>query len=319
MWPPQDELARHDGACVRSPLRHSLTHSECARSLAYRAPSPAPPWRASRLSGQNPFLARHEQFDRVGSTNDVVRDWLAAGDPEVCLAVAREQTAGRGRSGRTWFAPRDAALLLSLGFRPTWLAPDRVWQLAAIVSLAMADAAGAVTGLPDDVIWLKWPNDLVVERDGTILKVGGVLGETEGLGTADPRAIVGIGINTDWRADDFPPELAPTMTSLRALCADPNLDVIGLLAVFIERLGERFEVLRTGRFDAAGWSSRQVTTARTIQLEGAAGVDVVEALGVDAQTGALVVADPGVANGQRQVLVGEVRRVRLAGSVTASV
>ena len=87
------------------------------------------------------FLARQEQFAVVGSTNDVVRDWLAAGTPEVCLAVADEQTAGRGREGRTWVAPAGGALLLSLGFRPTWLAPDRVWRLAATASLAMAEAA----------------------------------------------------------------------------------------------------------------------------------------------------------------------------------
>ena len=67
------------------------------------------------------FLARREQFDRVGSTNDVVRSWLAAGTAEVCLAIADEQTAGRGRAGRAWLAPPGAGLLLSLGFRPTWL------------------------------------------------------------------------------------------------------------------------------------------------------------------------------------------------------
>ena len=58
------------------------------------------------------FLARQEQFAVVGSTNDVVRGWLAAGTPEVCLAVADEQTAGRGREGRTWVAPAGDALLL---------------------------------------------------------------------------------------------------------------------------------------------------------------------------------------------------------------
>ncbi len=68
------------------------------------------------------FLARSERFAEVGSTNDVVRDWLADGTPEVCLAIADEQSAGRGRDGRTWVAPPGAALLLSLGFRPTWLA-----------------------------------------------------------------------------------------------------------------------------------------------------------------------------------------------------
>jgi len=126
---------------------------------------------------QTPFLARQEHFAVVGSTNDVVRGWLAAGEPEVCLAVAEEQSAGRGREGRTWSAPAGRALLMSLGFRPTWLAPDRVWRLAAVTSLAMADAAEAVADLPAGSVRLKWPNDLVVEVDGVgIRKLAGVLG-----------------------------------------------------------------------------------------------------------------------------------------------
>jgi BirA family transcriptional regulator, biotin operon repressor / biotin---[acetyl-CoA-carboxylase] ligase len=267
-----------------------------------------------------PYLARTEQFDRVGSTNDVVRDWLATGQSEVCLATAREQTAGRGRSGRTWQAPRDAALLLSLGFRPTWLPPDRAWQLAAVVSLAMADAAASVGGLTDDTIGLKWPNDLVVEADGRGLrKIGGVLGETEGLGTADPRVIVGIGINTDWREEAFPPELATSMTSLRETAPGRDVNFTGLLGAFVERLVDRLQALRAGRFDGADWSARQVTTGRAIQLERPDGTAVVHALGVDANTGALVVADADAASGERQVLVGEITHVRLSPPVAVRV
>jgi BirA family biotin operon repressor/biotin-[acetyl-CoA-carboxylase] ligase len=265
------------------------------------------------------LLARTEWFDRVGSTNDVVRDWLDQGTGEVCLAVAGEQTAGRGRSGRAWVAPRGAALLASLGFRPTWLPPDRVWQLGAIVSLAMADAATSVAGLAAGVIQLKWPNDLVVESaDGRLRKLGGVLGETDGLGTKDPRAIVGIGLNTDWPADRFPIELAGSMTSLRAV-AGGSASFTPLLASFVEVLGTRFEKLRAGRFDATAWSERQVTTGRAIRLERPDGVEDVDALGVDVTTGALVVADLGRADGRRQVFVGEIRRVRLAPPITASV
>ena len=138
------------------------------------------------------FLARRERFASVGSTNDVVRDWLAEGTPEVCLAVADEQTAGRGRDGRRWVAPRGAALLLSLGFRPDWLPPERVWRLAATAALAMADAAEEVAGLADGAVRLKWPNDLVIETAGEgARKLAGVLGETDGLGTDDPRVVVG--------------------------------------------------------------------------------------------------------------------------------
>src|SRR5438046_9118589 len=90
------------------------------------------------------WLARLERFDVVGSTNDIVMGWLRDGTPEVCVAIAGEQQAGRGRSGRSWMAPPGAALLLSAGFRPTWLAPEQAWRLGAIVSLALAASAAEV-------------------------------------------------------------------------------------------------------------------------------------------------------------------------------
>ena len=260
-----------------------------------------------------PFLARQEQFAVVGSTNDVVRGWLAAGTPEVCLAVADEQTAGRGRDGRTWIAPSGGALLLSLGFRPTWTAADRVWRLAAVVSLAMAGAVEEVAGLPIGTVRLKWPNDLVVEgAPGAVRKLAGVLGETDGLGGPDPRAIIGIGLNTDWAPAAFPPELAGSMTSLRELSAGGETDHTAVLDAFLPRLEAGIETLRADRFDAAAWAARQLTTGRDVELvapDGAA--TTVRALGVDGTTGALVVADGTAASGGRQVLVGEIRHVRL--------
>ena len=128
------------------------------------------------------WLSHRERFDVVSSTNDVVRSWLAEGTPEVCLAVADAQTAGRGRDGRTWTAPSGGALLLSLGFRPTWLRPDQVWRLAAVVSIAMAEAGEEIASLPSETIALKWPNDLVVEAGDGVLKLAGVLGETDDIG-----------------------------------------------------------------------------------------------------------------------------------------
>jgi BirA family biotin operon repressor/biotin-[acetyl-CoA-carboxylase] ligase len=280
-----------------------------------------------------PFLAHREHFATIGSTNDVVRRWLADGTPEVCLATAGEQTAGRGRNGRTWTAPPGAALLLSLGFRPTWLEPDRAWRLAAIVSLAMADAAEGVAGLPDRTIGLKWPNDLVVEVGGPwaplrgeltperaralragpvdVRKLGGVLGETDGLGTADPRAVVGIGVNADWPAAAFPLELAGPggMTSLREASGGRPIDRDALLEAFLTRLEVRVELLREGRFDAADWADRQLTNDRPVRLELPDGSsEVVRALGVDALSGALVVMGPD--GRERHILSGEIRHAR---------
>jgi BirA family transcriptional regulator, biotin operon repressor / biotin---[acetyl-CoA-carboxylase] ligase len=287
---------------------------------------------------QTPFLARQEHFAVVGSTNDIVRGWLAAGEPEVCLAVADEQSAGRGREGRTWSAPAGGALLLSLGFRPTWLAPDRVWRLAAATSLAMADAAEAVAGLADRSIRLKWPNDLVLESSDVWLeeaspspstsegsgsarrlelhKLAGVLGETDGLGGDDPRAVIGIGINADWPAAEFPPELADTMTSVHEASGGRSIETTHLLEAFLGRLEIGIEALRAGRFDAADWLDRQLTIDRRIRLVGHDGnEEIVRALRADPESGALIVADERAASGERAVVSGEIRHVRLDGAV----
>ena len=261
------------------------------------------------------FLSRSERFGTVASTNDIVRDWLASGTPEVCMAVADEQTAGRGRDGRTWVAPPGAGLLLSVGFRPTWLAPDRVWRLAATVSLAMAAAAEVTAGLPEGSIGLKWPNDLVDGRDGPFRKLGGVLGETEGLGTDDPRVVVGIGLNADWRRADFPTGLAAAMTSLRAMTHDEPIDAGTLLDAFVDRLGVSVGLLRGGTFDDRGWIDRQVTTGRGIELVDHDGtIRHLTAVGVDAETGALRIADPAEPGGERSIVVGEIRHVRMLGA-----
>ncbi|MEX2010665.1 MAG: biotin--[acetyl-CoA-carboxylase] ligase [Chloroflexota bacterium] len=260
------------------------------------------------------FLSRQEHFPLVESTNDVVRGWLADGTPEVCLAVADEQSAGRGREGRSWQAPSGAALLASLGFRPTWLPAEQAWRLAAITSLAMAEAAEEVAELKAGTIRLKWPNDLIVEREGRPLKVAGVLGETDGLGSADPRVVVGIGINADWAAADFPAELRTSMTSLRETGGGRPIDRTRLLAAFTHRLETRVEALREGRFDAAGWAGRQATTGRTVTIETPGGRrEEAAAIEVDPATGALIVA--GSDGSDRSIVSAEIVHVRLVGGV----
>ena len=294
------------------------------------------------------FLARQERFERIGSTNDAVRAWLDAGTPEVCLAVADEQTAGRGRAGRTWTAPPGAALLLSIGFRPAWLAPGHAWRLAAVVSLAMADTAEDVAGLRTGAVRLKWPNDLVIEADapegggagrgtglgtglgaaakpvtgpggGPIRKLGGVLGEADGLGTDDPRVVVGVGLNAGWARDDFPAAIAPAMTSLAEASGGRPIDRALVLDGFLSRLEARVEALRAGRFPMDDWTTRQVTTGRIVRLEGhGSEPEEVRALGLDPATGALLVADPTAPGGERAVHAGDVVHVRLPGAPDAA-
>ena len=265
------------------------------------------------MTAPGSFTSRRERFAAVPSTNDVVKDWLAAGTPEVCLAVSAEQTAGRGRADRTWTAPAGAALLLSLGFRPSYLPIDRLWRLGATVALTMADAAEEIGGLPMNSLKLKWPNDLVsVDRTaaGGLRKLAGILGETEGAGTADLRAVVGIGTNVDWARADFPAELADSMTSLRELSRGRPVNAERLLDAFLVRLEPRIEALREGYFDVEGWHVRQITTDRNVRLEMPDGSEIrALAVGVDGSTGGLLI-DDGTGT-ERELLAGEIVHVRL--------
>ena len=128
------------------------------------------------------------------STNDRARALAAAGAPHGTLVTAGEQTAGRGRQGRTWSAPPGSTLLLSLVLRD----PPELLPLAA--ALAVAEVAG-------DEAQIKWPNDVLLGGR----KIAGILAEGR---PQDGWAVLGIGLNVALRVEDLPPELHGTAGTL---------------------------------------------------------------------------------------------------------
>jgi BirA family biotin operon repressor/biotin-[acetyl-CoA-carboxylase] ligase len=261
-----------------------------------------------------PFPSRLERFGRVDSTQHIVREWLAEGTRGVCIAVADEQAAGRGRQDRAWTAPPGAALLVSAGFTPRGMPLRHAWRLAATVALAMMDAAEAVAGLRDETLWIKWPNDLTVDGpDGRLLKVAGVLGETQSEGPRVASAVIGIGVNVDWPAAEFPSDLAPSMTSLREIAGGRPVDRETLLDGWLARLEPRLEALQNGSFDAGGWSRRQRTTGRRVEVDLGDRVVTGMAAGVDPESGALLVQADGLPSQDSLLAIdsGEVIRCRI--------
>jgi BirA family biotin operon repressor/biotin-[acetyl-CoA-carboxylase] ligase len=127
------------------------------------------------------------------STNRRARELAAQGAPHGTIVTADEQTAGRGRQGRSWTASPGDALLFSLLVRP----PSELLPLAAAVAVAEAL-------VPLDA-QIKWPNDIWIERR----KVAGILIEGR---PQEGWAVLGVGLNV--RTRDFPPELRDTATSL---------------------------------------------------------------------------------------------------------
>ena len=149
-----------------------------------------------------PFGTPHRHFRQVRSTNTVARELATAGAPHGTVVTADEQTAGRGRQGRTWTAPPGAALLYSAIVRP--LGP-RHSVLPLTVALAVCEVAEQLR--PGVECKVKWPND--IHLDGR--KLAGILIESR---PQDGWAVIGVGLNLAIPADDFPPELRDRATSL---------------------------------------------------------------------------------------------------------
>jgi BirA family transcriptional regulator, biotin operon repressor / biotin---[acetyl-CoA-carboxylase] ligase len=148
------------------------------------------------------FGRPHRHYRRTDSTNSRARELAAAGVPHGTVVTAAEQTAGRGRQGRTWTAPPNKALLYSAIVRPL---EEHHMTLPLAVPVAVCEAAEELN--PDLECKVKWPNDIHVEGR----KLAGVLIEAR---PQDGWAVIGIGLNLSISRDEFPPELRDTATSI---------------------------------------------------------------------------------------------------------
>lgn len=237
-------------------------------------------------------------FERVGSTQDIARDWALADPPapEGAVVIAEEQTAGRGRQRRRWYSPPGSALLFSVIARPA-LSPEHLQRATMAAGLALADT---LTPLLGAAFALKWPNDGLIRGR----KVCGILSEATWLGDRLVAVVVGIGLNV--RVDFAGTDLISSATSLEAEVGHP-VDRLALLVELLARL-DGWLARAPDPAIVQAWSERLSTLGRRVIVhpgpaqqagESFAGV----AQGVD-EVGELLV----------RLKSGEVRRV-LAGDV----
>ena len=144
------------------------------------------------------------RYESIGSTNTEAAEQARRGASEGTCVIAREQTEGRGRYGRSWVSGKDAGLYLSVVLRPKL---DLRFQplITLMTGVAVHDALTELGVSPD----IKWVNDLLVKEK----KIGGILAEAVATPTGN-AVIVGIGVNL--RSWNFPPEIAETATSIEA-------------------------------------------------------------------------------------------------------
>jgi len=155
-----------------------------------------------------PTLLRGEIVHRttIDSTNRLAAELARAGAEEGTTVVAEQQTAGRGRLGRTWVSPASVNLYASIVLRPG-IPPLDVPRLTLVAGLAVAEAIRDSGSFAPRI---KWPNDVLLGGR----KVAGVLTELEAEADRVRFVIVGIGVNLNAARADFPPELRRKATSL---------------------------------------------------------------------------------------------------------
>jgi BirA family biotin operon repressor/biotin-[acetyl-CoA-carboxylase] ligase len=152
---------------------------------------------------------RHIHFETISSTNDEARKLAASGDAGPLWITAGEQTAGRGRRGRTWVSPKGN-LMSTVLLNPHRPAAECA-QLSFVSAIASADTVAHFA--PQAEIKVKWPNDVLANGR----KISGILLESASAGGEPYFLAIGIGVNLA----HFPPDTEFPATSLAAVGAHP--------------------------------------------------------------------------------------------------
>jgi BirA family transcriptional regulator, biotin operon repressor / biotin---[acetyl-CoA-carboxylase] ligase len=173
----------------------------------------------------------HEQ---LASTNLTAMELGEAGAAEGLVVIAEQQTAGKGRLGRRWESPAGVNLYLSILLRPA-MPP---WEVPRLTFLSAVAAARALQDVTDLKVEVKWPNDLLVNGK----KIAGLLNEMSAESDAVHQVVLGLGLNINMTADQFPSELRYPATSvwLEKGTLTSRLDVVVALLEHFDRLYAEF-------------------------------------------------------------------------------
>jgi len=184
-----------------------------------------------RLYG-TPFARRIIHYFKAESTNTLAMQLGDQGEPHGTVVIAEEQTAGRGRAGRSWTSEKSAGITCSILLRPA-ISPANAPLLTLVAGLAARDAAAEELDVMPDI---RWPNDVLIKGR----KFCGILTEMHAEPDRVHFAVVGIGMNVNQAK--MPPALAEIATSLRIETGKVHsrLDVLIRLLRHLDRYYNQF-------------------------------------------------------------------------------
>jgi len=214
---------------------------------------------ASRLGGDCVIGREIHVFKETASTNDIVERLARDGAKEGVVVFAEAQTKGRGRLGRKWHSPAGRGLYFSVLLRPK-LRPLEATQLTVVAATALVRAIEATTSVRPAI---KWPNDLLV--DGR--KIAGVLTELSAELDTIKHLTLGIGLDVNQTAGDFPPELRGLATSLRIAAGSP-ISRPELATRILRELEADYARVQRGKFEAVAdeWEECCTTLGQQVTI-----------------------------------------------------
>ena len=164
--------------------------------------------------GEPGVIGREIQvFQETTSTNDLAERLARDGVKEGAVVFAESQTRGRGRLGRKWTSPAGRGLWFSVLLRPK-LRPTEATQLTIAAATALWRAIQIETGLRPEI---KWPNDILMRGK----KLAGILTEMSAEPDRIRHIILGVGVDVNLTANEFPAEVRKVATSLRVELGKP--------------------------------------------------------------------------------------------------
>ncbi len=215
-------------------------------------------------------------YARIASTNDIAKQMADSGEPEGTVIVADEQMAGRGRFGRTWIAPPNSSLLMSIVLRPA-LQAAQIGRVTMAIALGICDAILASTGLDARI---KWPNDILLNGK----KCAGVLSEANTTDGGIEYVVCGLGVNVNFSAmGSGIPDEATTLADEAGMYVERER----LLGAILGAIEQRYVHMRNGASLHAEWAARLATLNRAIRALTPWGEETGVAEAVD-EVGALV-------------------------------
>jgi len=198
-------------------------------------------------------------FQETGSTNDIAEKLGRDGVKEGAVVFSESQTSGRGRLGRKWLSPAGKGLWFSILLRPD-MRPQTATQLTVASATALARAIRLQTRLKPEI---KWPNDIQLRGR----KVAGILTELSAELDHVRWIIIGIGLDVNVTAADFPPDFRRLATSLK-IETGQNLSRADLAVAILRELDADYARICTGQFTAVAdeWEEQCSTIGQNVTI-----------------------------------------------------